>query len=413
MESFKKVIRLDEFISKNIISLDRGRVISSIDLNAKPGNYPVYSSSSQKNGLFGTFDEFDFDEELITWSVDGGGYFFYRPKHKFSVTNVSGILRILDKSKLDYKFLYYLLDFQHSNQLYDYVDKAHPSVIKKRYFIPEIEIVEQKKIANIFSKVDNAISETETIIAKYNRIKTGLIQDLLTKGIDEQGNIRNEKTHEFKDSPLGKIPKDWSCKTIDDIAERLRSGVTPKGGSNVYQEEGTMLIRSQNVYPYGFKLNDVAYISDEINSRMLGSQLNEFDVLLNITGASIGRATYVPNNFPKANVNQHVCAIRLKETNSSKAIFLSIFLNSIYGQNQIYQNINGSNREGINYTQIKEIKLPFFNSDRELETFIDMVSKINGKIKSEEIKLTKLKSIKTGLMQDLLSGKKRVTHLIN
>jgi type I restriction enzyme S subunit len=272
---------------------------------------------------------------------------------------------------------------------------------------------EQSKIAEILSKVDNAILETEIIISKYNRIKTGLIQELLTKGTDEKGNIRNEKTHKFKDSPLGRIPDEWSCKTIDDISERLRSGVTPKGGSNVYQEEGIMLIRSQNVYPYGFKLTDVAYISDEINNRMIGSQLNENDVLLNITGASIGRATYVPTNFPKSNVNQHVCAIRLKDTNSSKAIFLSIFLNSIYGQNQIYQNINGSNREGINYTQIKEIKLPFFNSDRELEMFINMIFKIKSKIESEEIKLSKLKSTKTGLMQNLLSGKKRVTHLLN
>lgn len=145
MENFNKVIRLDVFISKNVISLDRGRVISSNDLNTKPGNYPVYSSSSQNNGLFGEFDEFDFDEELITWSVDGGGYFFYRPKHKFSVTNVSGILRILDKSKLDYKFLYYLLDFQHRNQLYDYVDKAHPSVIKKGILYLKLKLLNKRK----------------------------------------------------------------------------------------------------------------------------------------------------------------------------------------------------------------------------------------------------------------------------
>ena len=64
------------------------------------------------------------------------------------------------------------------------------------------------------------------------------MQDLLTKGIDENGNIRNEETHEFKDSPLGRIPREWECLTIGDIAERLRSGVTPKGGSAVYQKEG-------------------------------------------------------------------------------------------------------------------------------------------------------------------------------
>lgn len=162
------------------------------------------------------------------------------------------------------------------------------------------------------------------------------------------------------DSPLGRIPKEWECLSIKDIAERLRSGVTPKGGSDVYEKEGILLIRSQNVYSYGFKLDDVAHINEEINNRMLGSQLKEFDVLLNITGASIGRATYVPEGFPRANVNQHVCAIRLKKADLNNAIFLSSYLNSIYGQNQIYQNIAGSNREGINYTQIKEINIPFF-----------------------------------------------------
>jgi type I restriction enzyme S subunit len=412
MEYWDKAILLENLVKDGIISLDRGRVISSIDLMKYPGDFPVYSSSAQRNGYFGSFDLYDFDEELITWSVDGGGYFFYRPKHKFSVTNVSGIMRVTKANKYDYKFLYYLLAYQHKNQIFDYVDKAHPSVIKKRYFIPEIGITEQTQIATIISKVDEAIAQTEQLIAKYSRIKTGLMQDLLTKGFDENGNIRTELTHEFKDSPLGRIPKEWECLTIKEIAERLRSGVTPKGGSDVYEKEGVLLIRSQNVYSYGFKLEDVAYINEEINNRMLGSQLKEFDVLLNITGASIGRATYVPEGFPRANVNQHVCAIRLKKADVNNAIFLSSYLNSINGQNQIYQNIAGSNREGINYTQIKEINVPFFNNDFELEKFSEMVTKSNERINSEIKTLSKLQSLKTGLMQDLLSGKVRVNNLM-
>ena len=92
----------------------------------------------------------------------------------------------------------------------------------------------------------------------------------------------------------------------------------------------------------------------------------------------------------------------------NNAIFLSSYLNSIYGQNQIYQNIAGSNREGINYTQIKEINVPFFNNDFELENFSEMVIKSNERINSEMKKLTKLQYLKTGLMQDLLTGKVRV-----
>ncbi len=375
------------------------------------GIYPFFTSGE----AILLHNEKQIDGENIFLATGGVANVKY---HNGEVAYSTDTYVITTKDIINTKFLFYYSQNIISYINLNYFQGSGLKHLQKKDFkkhkvdFPETS-KEQNKIAEILSKIDIAILETEIIIAKYNRIKIGLIQELLTKGTDEKGNIRNEKTHKFKDSPLGRIPNEWSCKTINDISERLRSGVTPKGGSNVYQEEGIMLIRSQNVYPYGFKLNDVAYISDEINNRMIGSQLNENDVLLNITGASIGRATYVPNNFPKANVNQHVCAIRLKDTNSSKAIFLSIFLNSIYGQNQIYQNINGSNREGINYTQIKEIKLPFFNSDRELEMFINMIFKIISKIESEEIKLTKLKSTKKGLMQDLLSGKKRVTHLIN
>ena len=113
--------------------------------------------------------------------------------------------------------------------------------------------------------------------------------NLLTKGIDENGQIRSEKTHKFKDSPLGRISEELAIKSIGDIAEYIGSGITPKGGSKVYQKSGIMLIRSQNVLSGGFDLSDVAYISEEINRTMKRSEVFESDVLLNITGASIGR----------------------------------------------------------------------------------------------------------------------------
>jgi type I restriction enzyme S subunit len=145
---------------------------------------------------------------------------------------------------------------------------------------------------------------------------------------------------------------------------------------------------------------------------MLGSQLKTFDVLLNITGASIGRSTYVPANLPLSNVNQHVCSIRLKDTSLEKTIYLSSFLNSVYGQNQIQQNNAGSNREGINYNQIRAILIPWFQSDKEFISFKNIITKTNDEIETLQISLSKLQSLKTGLMQDLLSGKVRVNHLI-
>ena len=82
------VVVLDELVQLGDIELGRGNVISKIDIRENEGLYPIYSSSSKNIGMMGRYGKFMFDEELLSWSVDGGGTFFYRPKHKFSITNV-------------------------------------------------------------------------------------------------------------------------------------------------------------------------------------------------------------------------------------------------------------------------------------------------------------------------------------
>src|SRR5262245_20214666 len=100
---------LSELVDSGVVQLTRGKVISKKDIAACPGSYPVYSSAKEDDGKFGEYGRYMFDEELITWSVDGGGRLFHRPKHKFSVTNVGGVLRILDGAVLDYRYMYYAL----------------------------------------------------------------------------------------------------------------------------------------------------------------------------------------------------------------------------------------------------------------------------------------------------------------
>ena len=104
-----KEISLEDLETSGVIKLGRGDVISKKDMEADPGPNPVYSSAENKNGMIGKYAKFMFDEELITWSVDGGGHIFYRPKHKFSVTNIGGWLRILDDKVFSYQFLSYAI----------------------------------------------------------------------------------------------------------------------------------------------------------------------------------------------------------------------------------------------------------------------------------------------------------------
>lgn len=280
-----------------------------------------------------------------------------------------------------------------------------------RLLVPPLP--EQAKIAEVLSTVDRAIEQTEALIEKQQRIKTGLMADLLTRGIDAHGNLRSEATHAFKDSPLGRIPVEWEVKTIDELTCRVGSGVTPTGGDSVYSKEGILFIRSQNVYNDGLHLEDVAYISEQIHASMLRSEVFEHDVLLNITGASIGRCCRMPAREGKANVNQHVCAIRLAESDEQKANWLASVIQSPIGQNQIAQFNAGGNREGLNFEQIRSFQIPWPTADLgEFTRAQELVLNLSKQSNEARATMNKLRSLKTALMQDLLTGKKRVTNLL-
>lgn len=172
-------ISLGSMESSGYLRLFRGTVISQKDINNDPGPYPIYSSSIHDNGLFGHYGKYMLDEELITWSVDGGGNFFYRPKHRFSVTNVCGYIRILSQ-KVSCRFLAYKLQQLHSSKTFDYTLKAHPSVIRGQYILDLPSRPEQEAIAEILGDMDVEIDILETSLRKSRRIKQGMMQELLT-----------------------------------------------------------------------------------------------------------------------------------------------------------------------------------------------------------------------------------------
>ena len=157
---------LDELCEEGIVKLGRGNIISKKDIAAKPGPYPIYSSARENEGKFGEYGDYMFDEEMITWSIDGGGRLFYRPKHKFSVTNVGGTLRVLDPRLLDIQYLHRVLQNLHSQRVFDWVFKAHPSVIRKVYdAIPMPPLAEQKQIV---ARLDSIRAKTSEMVAAYN-----------------------------------------------------------------------------------------------------------------------------------------------------------------------------------------------------------------------------------------------------
>lgn len=148
---------------------------------------------------------------------------------------------------------------------------------------------------------------------------------------------------------------EWKKCTIGELAIKVGSGVTPRGGESVYKMDGHPFVRSQNVGLGHLILDDIAFIDEETHLRQKSTELKLEDVLLNITGASIGRSALVNEQVVGGNVNQHVCIIRTKE--SLIPSFLCNFLLSNYGQRQIDSFQAGGNRQGLNFEQIKSIKI--------------------------------------------------------
>ncbi len=153
--------QLGDIEDSKMIKLGRGSVISKKDIVAEPGNYPIYSSSASGVGEFGRYGKYMFDDERLSWSVDGGGRFFYRQAHKYSVTNVSGWLKVLDCSLINIKYLYYALDSAWRTKKFDYTKKAHPSVIRVEYKIPVPPIEVQKEIVKILDTFTQLEAELE------------------------------------------------------------------------------------------------------------------------------------------------------------------------------------------------------------------------------------------------------------
>jgi type I restriction enzyme S subunit len=152
------------------------------------------------------------------------------------------------------------------------------------------------------------------------------------------------------------VPEGWEWCRLLPLTIKIGAGSTPTGGAAVYSTSGIKFIRSQNVYDDGLILTDVAYISEEINQKKSGSIVKPKDILLNITGGSIGRCALVPDDFDIANVNQHVIIIRLVNPELRK--YLHDVITSPYIQEQILSRQVGSGRGGLSAETLSTFLIP-------------------------------------------------------
>jgi type I restriction enzyme S subunit len=195
------------------------------------------------------------------------------------------------------------------------------------------------------------------------------------------------------------LPANWAWSTIGELASFIGSGITPFGGRNVYVSKGVPFIRSQNVYSDGLHLDDVVFVTARMHAEMKRTHVKADDVLLNITGASIGRSTYVPTDFGEANVNQHVCIIR---ADGCIPGYLSRFLNSPPGQEQIFATQTGVTREGLNYGQIRRLKVPLAPLE-EQRRIVQLVRELTGRNQEARTRLENVTPLIRELRHSILA----------
>lgn len=211
----------------------------------------------------------------------------------------------------------------------------------------------------------------------------------------------------YKQTEVGVIPEDWDVAVLGEFTDKVGSGITPTGGSRVYRDSGRPFIRSQNVGWGTLKLDDLAYIDEETHQSFVASEITEKDVLLNITGASIGRSSIADIRIAGGNVNQHVCIVRTNQ-NQINSTFLNFLLLSKDGQKQIDSFQAGGNREGLNFGQIRSFKIRKPGRIEEQRAIAQALSEVDALIAALDKLIAKKCHLKTATMQQILTGKKRL-----
>lgn len=187
---------------------------------------------------------------------------------------------------------------------------------------------------------------------------------------------------------------------------RIGSGITPRGGASVYLLSGRPFVRSQNIGWGDLRLDDVAFIGDATHATFPASEIRDGDVLLNITGASIGRCAVATVELAGGNVNQHVCEIRL-DAQKMDPHFVNAVILSDLGQRQIDALQAGGNRQGLNFQQVGSIHVP--NLDLGTQRMIaNALNDTSALAYSLERLIAKKRAIKQGMMQELLTGRTRL-----
>jgi len=382
--------------------LDSKRVpINEEERSNRIGDVPYYGA----NGLQGYINDYIFNETLILIAEDGG-YFdeyatrsiAYRIYGKSWVNNHAHILR--STSGYDQDFIFYCLEHKDITPFIKGGTRAKLNQLELRQItIPSPPLLQQRKIARILTTVDNLIEKTEALIAKYQSIKQGMMHDLFTRGVDEHGQLRppyEEAPELYKLSELGWIPKEWMVHSVGDLANYINGH---SFNATVWASEGLPIIRIQN-------LNgelDFNYYAGRVDPRwevFPGELLFAWSGMLE---TSFGSRIW---HGQRAVLNQHIFKV-VPNTRLVVKEFLHLLLR--HNLQRIVASAHGFKSSFVHITRAELLPVAVcVPAEEEQIRFLRRLDKLEFVLNKELQFNATLSKIKSGLMQDLLTGKVRV-----
>ena len=236
------------------------------------------------------------------------------------------------------------------------------------------------------------VNECEVIDEEIKRVQVDITQ--VNEG------VKSKFVEMFGDSVAN--PMGWDTAKLSDVTNKIGSGATPKGGEANYVNEGISLIRSMNVYNGYFKYDGLAHITDEQAEQLDGVTVNENDILLNITGASVARSCIVPNDVLPARVNQHVSIIRCDSSRLNHVFANFIIISDSYQRHLLsLSESSGMTRQAITKQQIENLTFPLPPLESQNE-FVTIIKKHEMEIAQLRMQLDELKTAKSAVLDNYL-----------
>jgi type I restriction enzyme S subunit len=354
-----------------------------------------YISEDEHKSIYARCPVKKYDVLLTKDGANTGNCALNTIDHQFSLLSSVAVLRG-DPEKVTQQFLYQAIasEVMQSTIANSMSGQAITRITLEKlgnYAMSVPCISEQQRIASCLASLDELIGEQGRKVDALRTHKKGLMQQLFPREGETQPQLRFP---EFQDAG------DWEEGALQGKTNKIGSGITPTGGERNYKKSGRPFVRSQNVGWGTLILNDIAFIDDATHATFDSTEIKANDVLLNITGASIGRCAVADDRITAGNVNQHVCIIRVKP-DELNPFFLNHFLISERGQKQIDSFQAGGNRQGLNFAQIRSFAIPLPPEKREQQHIAACLSSLDDLITAETQKLEALKTHKRGLMQQM------------